>query len=118
MEGPIAVPVERGADPDGPLHSQFGRAPVFLVFRPGRDAPESIENGAAGEAHGAGTGAAALVARHGAVAVISGRFGPKAAEALLALRVAIWLAPAGMTVRDAVERCRRGELERFEVRRY
>jgi len=118
MDVAIAVSVERDGGLEGPICPQFGRAPRFLVLRPGDAAPESLANGAAGDAHGAGTGAAALVARAGAKAVISGRFGPRAVEALRALGVAMWIAPPGMSAGDAVEKCRRGELQPFEIRTF
>ena len=77
-----------------------------------------IPNTAAQASHGAGTGAAATMSKSGVEAVISGRFGPKASEALQALSIEMWIAPEGVTASRALELLHSGDLERMEIRRY
>jgi len=84
----ITVTDERGLD--GVTDPRFGRA--------------------AGQ--GGGTGAAALMAKHGVTDVISGHFGPKAAKALEGLEIAMWLVEGGAAVSAVLRRHGSGELPR------
>ena len=102
-----------------PMDSRFGRAPRFLVID--GDSGEilgTIGNPAADAAHGAGTGAASLMRQEEIKAVISGRFGPKAFDALNALGIQAWIAPPGLTAGGALEAFRKGRLERMEMKIY
>lgn len=93
------------------LDPRFGRAPFFLVVDTGRgEVVQTLVNEAAEAAHGAGTGAAALMAKHEVGGVVAGRFGPKAHQALVALQIALWTAPDGLTVAQALEKLRAGQL--------
>jgi predicted Fe-Mo cluster-binding NifX family protein len=49
--------------------------------------------------------------QHGVTAVISGRYGPKAFQALQALNIAPWMAPYGLTARRALELFGEGKLQ-------
>jgi len=119
MSKAIAITMTSAGGLDQPMDPRFGRAPVFLfVSGEGEEAQRTLTNEAVAAAHGAGTSAAALVAEQGAGVVISGRFGPKAAEALQALGVEMWLAPNGLTGREALQRYREGELERWQMKEY
>jgi predicted Fe-Mo cluster-binding NifX family protein len=102
-----------------PMDQRFGRAERFLVV----DADcagvlQTVVNPSIDAAHGAGTGAAALMREIGAAAVISGRFGPKAFDALDALGLQVWIAPPGLTALQALEQYRSGTLERMELKVY
>lgn len=119
MSKPIAITMTGSGGLDLPMDPRFGRAPVFLfVTGEGEENLRSLSNEAVVAAHGAGTAAAARVAEEGAGVVISGRFGPKAAEALHALGVEMWLAPNGLSGREALQRYREGELERWQMREF
>ncbi len=49
----------------------------------------------------------------GVEAVISGRFGPKAFDALRALEIETWVAPPGITAGEALRLFDDGDLERM-----
>jgi predicted Fe-Mo cluster-binding NifX family protein len=98
------------------LDGRFGRAFAFLIVdTDSGEVVETIENTGAAAAHGAGTGAAGLVRSAGVQAVISGRFGPKAFEALQALKIETWIAPTGITAGEALKRFREGKLEKMQM---
>ncbi len=115
MSKKIAITVQRMGELDEPMDSRFGRTPAFLLVDEGSDVVTAIDNAAAAAAHGAGTSAAASMAKQGVNAVISGRFGPKAYDALAALGVEMWTAPGGLTARQALEQYRAGTLQRCNV---
>ena len=73
----------------------------------------TIDNASVNAPHGAGTGAAQMLKSAGVGTVISGRFGPKALDALRALGIEAWVAPAGITAREAVHLLTDGGLERM-----
>lgn len=117
MSKKIAITVQRAGALDERMDSRFGRAPAFLLVEE-EEASEEVtaqDNPATTAAHGAGTAAAATMADLGVNVVISGRFGPKAYEALTALGVEMWAAPGGLTAREALDRYRAGELQRMVV---
>jgi predicted Fe-Mo cluster-binding NifX family protein len=97
------------------LDERFGRAPRFLVVETeSGDVLQTVANEAAGAAQGAGPRAASLVAELGATAVISGRFGPKAMDAIKGFGIEGWCAPGGITAGEALDRFRRDDLQRTE----
>ncbi len=101
------------------LDGRFGRAFAFLIVD--SDTGEvlaRIENQAANAAHGAGTSAASLIKSAGASAVISGRFGPKAFEALRALEIEPWVAPFGINAGEALRMFREGRLEKVPAQEF
>lgn len=101
------------------MDERFGRAPRFLVVdSETAEVKQVVDNPAVEAAHGAGTGAAALMAEHGVTAVVSGRFGPKAFQALRALGIEAWMTAAGLTAEQALEKYREHGLERMELRVY
>ncbi len=101
------------------LDSRFGRAPAFVIVDlDSREITSEFENEFINEVHGAGTGAAARMSKEGVDAVISGRFGPKAYEALSQLDIEMWLVPDRITAREAVARLELGELEQMRVKVY
>ncbi len=116
---PVAITLTKAGGLDQVVDPRFGRAPVFLFVDPVREEVLAEQtNDAVQAAHGAGTSAAAAVADRGASDVISGRFGPKAAEALRALGVRMWVAPPDLDAREALRRFRDGSLEPMVVREY
>lgn len=112
----VAITVERGGGLEQPMDPRFGRAPAFLIVDAETGQVVAVEpNAAASAGHGAGIAAAAAVANTGARSVISGRFGPKAYQALAAMKVVMWTAPPGLTVAQALESYREGSLRREAI---
>lgn len=110
----IAVSIDAGNDLQAPVCQTFGRAPRFLLMNEDSGGTEVIENGAAEGAHGAGTGAAAMLARSGVEAVISGRFGPNAFAALKAAGIRMFVCGPDASVGEAIGRLRGGALVEAE----
>lgn len=109
----IALTVATDEGLESPMDPRFGRAFGFLVVsQRASEQPRFFANPEREAARGAGPAAASRVRRLGAAAVISGRFGPKAWDALERLGIDRWLAPSGLTAGEALERFRRGELAR------
>jgi predicted Fe-Mo cluster-binding NifX family protein len=111
----IAFTVVNNSGLGAPMDPRFGRAPHFLIVQEGR-VIATLRNSAMGAAHGAGTGAAALMAAHGVGRVVSGHFGPKAADSLTGLGIAMQIAPAGLSAAEALEGLARGELQSQQLR--
>ena len=109
----VAVPATRDAGLASIMDPRFGRAAWFIIVdMASGQVADVLNNASATAAHGAGTGAAALMAQSGVDAVIAGRFGPKAHQALQALGIKLWTSSGELTVGQAVERLRAGELSR------
>jgi predicted Fe-Mo cluster-binding NifX family protein len=93
------------------MDNRFGRAEAFLVIdRVTGEAVEILDNVSAGASRGAGTGAANLLKSAGIGAVVSGRFGPRALEALEGLGIEAWTAPPTITAGEALRLLEDGDL--------
>lgn len=107
----IAITSE-GPDMDALLDPRFGRAAGFVVVDPRTLEFEYVDNGASqAMAQGAGIQAAENVARAGAKVLLTGYVGPKAFLALEAAGIKVVQNLESMTVRQAVERYKNGEVE-------
>lgn len=107
----IAVSCD-GPNLDGPVESRFGRAAGFMIVETETLEFEYLDNGASqAMARGAGIQAAENVARSGAKAVLTGYVGPKAFQTLQAAGVRIGQNMENMTVREAVERYKTGQVD-------
>ncbi|MHB9075284.1 MAG: NifB/NifX family molybdenum-iron cluster-binding protein [Desulfobaccales bacterium] len=105
----IAVSASR-PELDAEVNPRFGRAPYFLLVHPGTLDFEVVTNQENLQtAHGAGIQTAALVAKCGPAAVITGNCGPKAYQTLKAAGIPVILGVSG-TVRDAVQQYNQGKL--------
>lgn len=105
-----------GGDLTARVDDRFGRCPWFLVVDTDSLEFDALENSHVEEEMGAGMAAAKdLIDKH-IDAVISGQMGPRAYEVLKALNIDIFLVPGGITVKDALERLKRGELRKMEMR--
>jgi predicted Fe-Mo cluster-binding NifX family protein len=113
--GRIAISVtHEGEGMDALMDGRFGRAEAFLlVDRQTGEVVETIDNASVGASHGAGTAAANTMKSGGVEAVISGRFGPKAFDALRALGIETWVAPPGLTAGEALRLLDEGNLEKM-----
>jgi predicted Fe-Mo cluster-binding NifX family protein len=111
--GRIAISVSNGGKGmDAVMDDRFGRAEAFVVVdKETGEAVETIVNASVGASHGAGTAAASLMKSAGVNAVISGRYGPKAFDALRALGIEAWVAPSGITAERALSLFSDGDLE-------
>ena len=109
----VAVPAMNNDGLHSTMDSRFGRAPWFVVVElESGVVVNTLVNFSALNTHGAGTGAASLMASSGVDAVIAGRFGSKAHQALKALGIGSWTSEGGLTVEQAVVRLRSGELSK------
>ena len=110
MSVKIAVSSE-GPSLDDLLDSRFGRAAGFVVVDPETMESTYINNGAAQlRGQGAGIQAAETVASAGAKLVLTGYVGPKAFQALRAAGIQVGQDLQGLTVRQAVERYKSGQV--------
>ena len=115
----IVITTKNGEGLDAELDPRFGRCEAFLVVdSDSGKVVESVPNQERNAAHGAGIGATAKVAELGAEAVISGRFGPKAASGLKAKGIKMLTAPEGKTAREVLEMFKAGDLQEQVLREY
>lgn len=107
----IAITSE-GPSLDDQVDARFGRAAGFVVVDLETMQTEYIDNGQSQVmAQGAGIQAAELIARAGAGCLLTGYVGPKAFQALSAAGIKIGQDLEGLTVRQAVERYRSGQVQ-------
>jgi predicted Fe-Mo cluster-binding NifX family protein len=96
---------------DSDLDPRFGRAAGFVVVDPDSTETQYIDNGASQVmAQGAGIKAAEVVVRAGVKIVLTGYVGPKAFQALAAAGVRVGQNLENMTVRQALEKFKAGEI--------
>lgn len=97
---------------DSNVDPRFGRAGGFVVVDVETMESEYVDNGESqAMAHGAGIQAAQRVADAGASVVLTGYVGPKAFQALQGAGLRIGQNLDNMTVRQAVDRFKTGEVE-------
>ncbi|MDQ7825367.1 MAG: NifB/NifX family molybdenum-iron cluster-binding protein [Candidatus Eremiobacteraeota bacterium] len=104
----VAV-TSQAQDINGQVDARFGRCQFFIIADPATLEYEAFENPAITASGGAGIQAAQFVAHKGVDAVISGNFGPKAHQTLVAAGVKMYSAHT-RTVREALEDYRKGTL--------
>lgn len=98
---------------DAPLYQSFGRCPYFVVVDPETMQFEAVSNDAS-EARGAGIRAVRIVASKGVKVVITGEVGPNAFQALSKAGIEVFTGAHG-TVREVVEKYKRGELKKVDA---
>ena len=91
------------------IDPRFGRCSYFVIVDSETMQFEAVPNMAAGASGGAGIQAAQTVANKGVKLLITGNVGPKAFQALASAGIEIATGAFG-TVREAVEKYKRGEL--------
>jgi predicted Fe-Mo cluster-binding NifX family protein len=102
----IAV-ASQGPDLDARMDQRFGRCPYVLIVETEDLAFEAVKNPYVDESGGVGSRLAALIAKHGAKAVVAAECGPNAQDALNAAGIALDTRHAE-TVREAVEQYKAG----------
>jgi predicted Fe-Mo cluster-binding NifX family protein len=103
-----------GNNLDTQLDPRFGRCAYLLIVDSETMQFEAVPNSAAGAAGGAGIQAAQTIANKGAKALITGNVGPNAFQALSAAGIEIITGASG-TVREAVEKFRKGEFRKTDA---
>jgi predicted Fe-Mo cluster-binding NifX family protein len=98
-----------GNNLDSQIDPRFGRCACFLIVETDDMHFESFDNENIALGGGAGIQSAQFVASKGAKAVITGNCGPNAVRTLSAAGVELIIGQTG-TVREAVERYKRGDL--------
>jgi predicted Fe-Mo cluster-binding NifX family protein len=98
-----------GTSLDSQVDPRFGRCQHVLLVDSDTMEFESISNSSVESPHGAGIGAAQLIASRGAKALLTGSVGPNAYSALTAAGIKVYTGISG-SVREAVERLIKGEL--------
>jgi predicted Fe-Mo cluster-binding NifX family protein len=107
----IAVTSE-GPSLDDQVDPRFGRAAGFLVVDLETMDTQYIDNGQSQiMAQGAGIQAAEVVARAGVGCLLTGYVGPKAFQALNAAGIKVGQNLEELTVRQAIERFKSGQVE-------
>lgn len=104
----LAISSQTG-NPDQEFSPRFGRCAYFLIVDEGSDNWEKLSNPALSTQDGAGTKVVGYLADQGVNAVISGRYGPNAYEALSAAGMDAYLANSG-TPRQLLEQIQAGSL--------
>jgi predicted Fe-Mo cluster-binding NifX family protein len=99
-----------GNNLDAQLDPRFGRCAFFLVVNSDDMSFEAFNNESAAQGGGAGIQAAQFLASLGVAAVVTGNCGPNAVQTLSAAGIELFAGQAG-TVREAVERFKRGNLK-------
>jgi len=95
---------------EAPVDPRFGRCPYFVIVDSETLQFEAVPNMASGAMSGAGIQAAQTIASRGVKVLITGNVGPNAFQALSAAGIKIVTGVSG-TVRDVIERYKRGELK-------
>jgi predicted Fe-Mo cluster-binding NifX family protein len=95
---------------DTPVDPRVGRAAYFIIVDSETMAFEAVSNMAVGAMSGAGIQAAQTIASKGVNVLITGNVGPNAFQALASAGIKIVVGASG-TVREVVEKYKRGELK-------
>lgn len=95
---------------DSQVDPRFGRCPYFVIVNSETMEFEAIPNTASGALGGAGIQAAQTVASKGVRVLITGNVGPNAFQGLSATGIKVVTGASG-TVREVVEKYKRGELK-------
>ena len=100
-----------GPEPGDLIDDRFGRAPYFIIYDTDTDAITQHRNESAGGMGGAGPKAAQFLISKGVDAVVTGRVGGNALEALKAGGIRVFLSEEKGTVREAISGFLHGSLK-------
>ncbi|MCK5540355.1 MAG: diguanylate cyclase [Deltaproteobacteria bacterium] len=113
----IAISVTKAGEGAG-LEMRFGRCPYFTVFNSETKEYEWFENAGIKAASGAGTGAAQALLDRGVEVVISGQYGPKAAQVLGAANIKMLLGSADLPVAEVIAKWQAEELKEYAIQKF
>jgi predicted Fe-Mo cluster-binding NifX family protein len=99
---------------DAPIDPRFGRCQYFVIVDSETMGVEAIPNTSQDASSGAGIQAAQTIANQGVKLILTGRVGPNAFQVLSSAGVEVITGVSG-TVREAVERFKRGQLRETTV---
>ena len=103
----------KGDNLDSDVDPRFGRCRYFIIVDTDTMSFESISNGSSMASGGAGIQAAQTVAKAGVEVVVTGNMGPNAFQTLSAAEVIVFTGANG-TVKETVEKYKKGELEKIK----
>lgn len=106
----------QGTSLDDVLDPRFGRAAYFIFYDMDTGEVEARDNPALDSPSGAGIEAARFLAQCHIQVAISGRFGPKAYQALEAAGLQVVSAPS-LAVREVIEKYKAGKLSTARMSR-
>ena len=101
----------QGSTLDAPVEERFGRAPYFMIIDTETGSAEAIENKFAGAPGGVGPKAAQLLIARKVAALVSGMVGGNAREVLMAAGIRMYTYRGGGTVKAALEQFTGNKLE-------
>ena len=104
-----------GPNLESQISPVFGRCPYFLIVDSETMKFKAIVNSALESGRGAGVGASQIIASEGVGAVICGNFGPNAFSVLKMSGVRIYYGMFDLTVKEGIDKYRKGELKEVEV---
>lgn len=110
----VAV-VSHGEGLESPMEMRFGTCSSFNVVDPRTMEWETIQVEPDGPSKKVNMEGIRAVARSGANVLITPQIHPECCMALQALAIEVYLAPEGITIREAVEQYEQGKLERSRV---
>jgi predicted Fe-Mo cluster-binding NifX family protein len=99
-----------GTNLESQIDPRFGRCPYFIIVDSDTMKFEALSNSNISAMHGAGIGAAQMVANKGVKVVITGNVGPNAYQVLSNTGIKIITGVMGI-VKDAIEKFKSGQLE-------
>ena len=102
-----------GEDLNAQIDPRFGRCRYFLIVDTDTMSFKSISNESSMASGGAGIQAAQTVAKAGVEVVVTGNMGPNAFQTLSAAGIIVFTGANG-TVKEAIEKYKKGELEKIE----
>jgi len=103
-----------GNNLDAQLDPRFGRCAYLVIVDSETLQFEAVPNLASGATGGAGIQAAQTIANKGVKVLVTGNVGPNAFQALSAAGIDIITGASG-TVKEAVEKFRKGELRKTDA---
>ena len=106
-----------GENLDANVDQRFGRCKYFIIVDTESMEFEVLSNGSAMAFGGAGIQAAQTIARTGAKVVVTGGVGPNAFRTLSAAGMKVFTGASG-TIKESVEKYKKGELKKFEGKKY
>lgn len=96
---------------DAQMNPRFGRTSWFIRFDTESSNWRAVKNTGPDQSGGAGVAAAQLLIDQGAEAVVSGRFGPNARQALQAAGISMYsIDTEQLTVNEVLRRIQTGQL--------